>query len=49
MLAAILAYMASEDPKTTSREKAALPVNSRTGQRANWPEQRKATRKGGVN
>ena len=49
MLAAIMAYMASEDPKTTSREKASLPVNPRTGLRATWPEQRKATRKGGVN
>jgi len=49
MLAAIMAYMASEDPNKTPREKASLPVNSRTGQRATWPEQRKATRKGGVN
>lgn len=49
ILAVILAYMASEDPKTFPRDKATLPVNSRTGQRANWPEQRKATRKGGVN
>ena len=49
ILAVILAYMASEDPKTFPRDKATLPVNSRTGQRAVWPEQRKATRKGGVN
>jgi len=49
ILAAIMAYMASEDPNKTPREKASLPVNSRTGQRATWPEQRKATRKGGVN
>jgi hypothetical protein len=48
ILAATLAYMASEDPATTSREKALLPVNPRTGQRTNWPVQRKATRKGGV-
>ena len=48
ILAATLAYMASEDPKTTSREKATLPINPRTGQRGVWPEQRKATRKGGV-
>jgi carboxypeptidase Q len=40
--------MASEDPNTTSKEKALLPVNSRTGKRATWPEQRKATRKGGT-
>jgi carboxypeptidase Q len=48
ILAATLAYMASEDPNTTSKEKALLPVNSRTGKRATWPEQRKATRKGGT-
>lgn len=48
MLAAILAYMASEDPAKTSREKSVLPINSKTGEPAAWPEQRKATRKGGV-
>jgi hypothetical protein len=48
ILAAVLAYMASEDPQTTSREKAVLPVNVRSGERAKWPEVRKATRKGGV-
>lgn len=48
ILTAILAYMASEDPQTTSREKAELPVNSQTGERAKWPTPRKATRKGGV-
>lgn len=42
ILTAILAYKASEDPQQTSREKSALPAG-RT-----WPEQRKATRKGGV-
>jgi carboxypeptidase Q len=48
ILTAILAYMASEDPQTTSRERALLPVNSRTGERTKWPVQSKATRKGGV-
>ncbi len=48
ILTAILAYMASEDPEKTSREKAILPVNPRTGERMNWPGQRKATRKGGI-
>lgn len=48
ILTAILAYMASEDPVKTSREKSVLPVNQRTGQPGVWPEQRKATRKGGV-
>lgn len=47
LLTVILAYMASEDPQTTPREKALLPVNS-TGQRAEWPAQRKATRRGGL-
>jgi hypothetical protein len=48
ILTAILAYMASEDPVKTSREKSLLPVNSATGERAPWPVQRKATRKGGL-
>lgn len=49
ILTAILAYMASEDPNTTSREKIVLPVNSRTGEQMKWPAQRTPTRKGGVN
>lgn len=49
LLTAILVYMASEDPVKTSREKSILPVNQRTGQPSNWPEQRKPTRKGGLN
>jgi hypothetical protein len=48
ILTAILAYMASEDPERTSRERSVLPVSSRTGEPGKWPEQRKATRKGGV-
>lgn len=48
ILTALLAYMASEDPATTPRDKALLPVISGKGERAKWPEQRKATRKGGV-
>ena len=47
ILTAILAYMASEDPERTSREKAVLPINPRTGSQMNWPNQRKATRRGG--
>lgn len=46
ILTAILAYMASEDPATTSREKAVLPVSPRTGKTMEWPTQNKATRKG---
>lgn len=48
ILTAILVYMACEDPEKTSREKATLPINSRTGKQMEWPTQRKATRKGGV-
>lgn len=48
ILAAILAYEASEDPTKTSREKIVLPLNSK-GEPGTWPAQQKATRKGGVN
>ncbi len=48
ILTAILAYMASEDPAKTSREKSILPIIPRTGERTKWPEQRKAKRKGGL-
>lgn len=48
MLAAILVYMACEDPEKTPREKSVLPTNPRTGEPGKWPEQRKATRKGGL-
>ena len=47
ILTAILVYMACEDPAKTSREKSVLPANTRTGEPGKWPEQRKATRKGG--
>ncbi len=49
ILTAILAYMASEDPATTSREKRVMGANPRTGEPMPWPRQTKATRKGGVN
>ena len=49
ILTAILAYMASEDPETTSREKIVLPINPRTGEQATWPKPGQATRKGGLN
>ncbi len=48
ILTAILAYKASEDPETTSRERAALPRNQRTGEQMEWPEARDATRRGGL-
>jgi hypothetical protein len=47
ILAAIMAYQASEDPVKTSREKSVLPNNAK-GEPAAWPEQRKATRRGGL-
>lgn len=49
VLTAILAYMASEDPEKTSREKAVLPINSRTGEQRTWPEPRAPNRDGGKN
>jgi len=49
ILAAIMVYMASEDPEKTSTEKAKdLPVNERTGKPAIWPVQTKSNRKGGL-
>jgi len=47
-LTAILAYMASEDPETTSREKSILPVSKRSGKQMKWPIQRSPRRKGGM-
>lgn len=47
ILTAILTYMASEDPERTSREKAILPLNPRTGEQMTWPEPRKSNRDGG--
>jgi len=46
ILTAVLAYMASEDPETTSREKIKLPVSKRTGEQMTWPEARDAERAG---
>ncbi|MEO6584076.1 MAG: M20/M25/M40 family metallo-hydrolase [Ferruginibacter sp.] len=47
ILVAILVYMACEDPQKTSREKAVLPSNNRTGVPGKWPEIKKANREGG--
>jgi carboxypeptidase Q len=47
VLIATLAYMASEDPEFTSREKRVMPVNPRTGQQTRWPQQRSPNRSGG--
>ena len=48
ILAAILVYMACEDPQTTSREKIVLPINPRTGQQMTWPKVTSPTRIGGL-
>jgi len=48
MLAAILAFLASEDPEKTSREKAVLPASRRTGEPGKWPDVKSPTRKGGL-
>ncbi len=48
ILTAILAYMASEDPQKTSREKSVMPINPSTGKPGNWPSPNKANRKGGL-
>ncbi len=48
ILTAILTYMASEDPATTSREKRVMPLNSRTGKQRTWPTQRSPNRLGGM-
>jgi carboxypeptidase Q len=49
ILAAILVYQACEDPERVPRERSVMPIDPKTGERAKWPEQRKATRKGPVN
>ena len=49
ILAAILVYMACEDPEKTSTERAILPANPRTGLPGVWPVPAKANRKGGLN
>ena len=48
ILAAVLAYMASEDPQKASREKSLLP-NTDIGAPGVWPPQKSPIRKGPVN
>lgn len=48
ILAAIMAYKASEDPEFTSREQINLPINKRTGEQQKWPTPRTPERKGGM-
>ncbi|MBS1486704.1 MAG: M20/M25/M40 family metallo-hydrolase [Bacteroidetes bacterium] len=47
ILTAILIYQASEDAAKTQRDKSVMPFNSK-GEQGKWPEQKKATRKGGA-
>ncbi len=49
ILAAILVYMAAEDPEKTSTERAVMPNNPRTGKPGEWPAPAKSIRKGGLN
>ena len=48
ILTAILTYMASEDPNTSSKEKINMPTDFKTGVRSTWPPQRAPNRKGGL-
>jgi Zn-dependent M28 family amino/carboxypeptidase len=48
ILTAILTYMASEHPEKTSRERAVLPINNRTGEQMEWPTPRSPERRGGL-
>lgn len=48
ILTAILTYMASEDPEFTSREKAVLPLDRRSGEPREWPTPKSPTREGGM-
>jgi len=47
ILAAILTYMACEDPNRTSKEQSVLPISRRTGKQATWPKPRSPERDGG--
>ncbi|MEX2088400.1 MAG: peptidase M28, partial [Bacteroidota bacterium] len=48
ILAASLAYLASEDPEFIPRDRRVMPVNSRTGQPMEWPAVREPERAGGL-
>ncbi len=47
ILAAIMVYMACEEPEMVSKERR-IPINGRTGEPTEWPEKRSPTRKGGL-
>ena len=48
IMAAIMTYMASEDPETTSKVKSVLPISPRTGEPMTWPTPRSPNRRGGL-
>lgn len=48
ILTAILAYMASEDEATASREQIVLPIDEKTGEPGKWPMPRTPERRGGL-
>ncbi|HET8838970.1 MAG TPA: M20/M25/M40 family metallo-hydrolase [Flavobacteriaceae bacterium] len=48
VLTAILAFMASEDAETTSREQIRMPIDADTGERQTWPEPKSPERNGGM-
>ena len=48
ILIASLTYMASEDPERASRERRVMPINPRTGEQVEWPQQRSPNRRGGL-
>ncbi|MBS1488945.1 MAG: M20/M25/M40 family metallo-hydrolase [Bacteroidetes bacterium] len=48
IMTAILVYQACEDSKKVSREKSVLSISPWTGEQGKWPEQKKPTRKGGL-
>ncbi len=47
-LIAILTFLASEEPEKTSRERAVLPISTRTGEQMTWPTPRDGNRRGGL-
>ena len=49
VLAASLAYLASEEEASIPRTKREMPINPRTGEPRKWPQQRPPNRKGGGN
>lgn len=48
LLAAAMAYAASEDPAKASRDKVILPIDPATGKPREWPQPVQPTRKGGL-